>query len=104
GSLWSILRSAAKPCAPRGGRRASCRCRSGFPRTGSACASTSRRAGERPLPESISDRKRSHLELCLAEDVEYGAKTTLFEEVELIHDALPELAVDEVDVSTELLG
>jgi isopentenyl-diphosphate delta-isomerase len=56
------------------------------------------------LPESISDRKRSHLELCLAEDVEYGAKTTLFEEVELIHDALPELAVDEVDVSTELLG
>jgi isopentenyl-diphosphate delta-isomerase len=56
------------------------------------------------LADSISDRKRSHLELCEAEDVEYGGKTTLFEDVELIHDALPELAVDEVDVSTELLG
>ena len=32
------------------------------------------------------------------------AKTTLLEDVDLVHDALPELAVDEVDVGTELLG
>jgi isopentenyl-diphosphate delta-isomerase len=56
------------------------------------------------LAEAISDRKRSHLELCQAEEVEYTRKTTLFEEVDLVHDALPELAVDEVDVSTTLLG
>jgi isopentenyl-diphosphate delta-isomerase len=56
------------------------------------------------VPESISDRKRSHLELCRGAEVEYAEKTTLLEDVELVHDALPELAVDEVDVTTELLG
>jgi isopentenyl-diphosphate delta-isomerase len=56
------------------------------------------------LADTISDRKRSHLELCEAEAVEYAGKTTLLEDVDLVHDALPELAVDEVDVSTELLG
>jgi isopentenyl-diphosphate delta-isomerase len=56
------------------------------------------------LADSIGDRKRSHLELCEAEEVEYAGKTTLLEDVDLIHDALPELAVDEVDVSAELLG
>ncbi|HSV05351.1 MAG TPA: type 2 isopentenyl-diphosphate Delta-isomerase [Candidatus Binatus sp.] len=56
------------------------------------------------MPESISERKRSHLELCQAEEVEYSGKTTLFEEVDLVHDALPELAVDEIDVATQLLG
>lgn len=56
------------------------------------------------MAESISDRKRSHLELCLTEEVEYTGKTTLLEEVDLVHDALPELAADEVDVATELLG
>jgi isopentenyl-diphosphate delta-isomerase len=56
------------------------------------------------LPESISDRKRSHLDLCAAEAVEFVGKTTLLEEVDLVHDALPELAVDEVDVAATLLG
>src|SRR5262249_33293372 len=31
-------------------------------------------------------------------------KSTLLEEVDLVHDALPELAVDDVDVGTTLLG
>ena len=56
------------------------------------------------MAETISDRKRSHLELCETAPVEYAGKTTLFEEVELVHEALPELAVDEVDVGTTLLG
>ncbi|TMA98461.1 MAG: type 2 isopentenyl-diphosphate Delta-isomerase, partial [Deltaproteobacteria bacterium] len=56
------------------------------------------------MAETISDRKRSHLELCEAGEVEFAGKTTLLEEVDLVHDALPELAVDEVDVSTALLG
>lgn len=56
------------------------------------------------MAETISERKRSHLALCEAEAVEYAGKTTLLEDVELVHDALPELAVDEVDVSTDLLG
>ncbi|HJQ85098.1 MAG TPA: type 2 isopentenyl-diphosphate Delta-isomerase [Candidatus Binatia bacterium] len=56
------------------------------------------------MAESISDRKRSHLELCEAEGVEYAGKTTLLEDVDLVHDALPELAVDQVDVGATLLG
>jgi isopentenyl-diphosphate delta-isomerase len=53
---------------------------------------------------TISERKRSHLDHCATGPVEYTGKTTLLEEVELVHDALPELAVDEVDVATTLLG
>jgi isopentenyl-diphosphate delta-isomerase len=56
------------------------------------------------VAESISDRKRSHLELCEGEAVEFKGKTTLLEEVDLLHDALPELAVDEVAIDTTLLG
>jgi isopentenyl-diphosphate delta-isomerase len=56
------------------------------------------------VAETISDRKRSHLDVCEQAAVEYEGKTTLLEEVDLVHDALPDLAVDEVDVGTELLG
>jgi len=56
------------------------------------------------LAEPIPDRKRAHLDLCEQAEVEYARKTTLLEEVELVHDALPELALAEVDVSTGLLG
>jgi isopentenyl-diphosphate delta-isomerase len=59
---------------------------------------------ESRVAESISDRKRSHLELCEQGPVEYAGKTTLLEEVDLVHDALPELAVDEVDLAVEFLG
>jgi isopentenyl-diphosphate delta-isomerase len=56
------------------------------------------------LAEAIGERKRAHLDLCEQAEVEYARKTTLLEEVELVHDALPELALGEVDVSTTLLG
>jgi isopentenyl-diphosphate delta-isomerase len=36
--------------------------------------------------------------------VEFAHKTTLLEEVDLVHDALPELAVDEIEVGADLLG
>lgn len=53
---------------------------------------------------AIEERKESHLTLCAGEAVEYTGKTTLFEEVELIHDALPELSLDEIDLSETFLG
>ena len=56
------------------------------------------------MAEPISDRKRAHLDLCEQAEVEYARKTTLLEDVDLVHDALPELAVTEIDVSTSLLG
>lgn len=51
----------------------------------------------------IAERKLAHLDLCAREDVE-SAGTTLLEQVQLFHDALPELSFEEVDPSVELLG
>ena len=56
------------------------------------------------MTDTISERKRSHLDVCEQGPVEYTGKTTLLEEVDLVHDALPELAVDEVDVGVDFLG
>jgi isopentenyl-diphosphate delta-isomerase len=51
----------------------------------------------------LSERKLEHLSLCIGGDVE-GRRTTLLDEVHLLHDSLPELSLDEVDPSVELLG
>jgi len=57
-----------------------------------------------PRTPDIAARKDDHIQLCVSGDVGFRAKTTLFEEVELVHDALPELAVGEVDLTTRLVG
>lgn len=57
-----------------------------------------------PSSRLLRERKRSHLDLCENEQVEYSGKTTLFDDVELIHNALPELAFDEIDISVDFLG
>jgi isopentenyl-diphosphate delta-isomerase len=51
----------------------------------------------------IVRRKGEHLDLCATRDVE-SAGTTLLEEVRFLHEALPELSLDEVDPACELLG
>jgi isopentenyl-diphosphate Delta-isomerase len=51
----------------------------------------------------IAQRKADHIELCAKGDVGFHQKTTLFEDVELIHDALPELSFDALDTSVVLL-
>ncbi len=51
----------------------------------------------------IPRRKLEHLDLCIREDVE-ARRGTLLEDVQLLHEALPELAWHEVDPSLELLG
>ena len=51
----------------------------------------------------ISDRKLEHLLLCKNCNVEYRKKTG-FEEVELVHKALPEVNMGEIDLSVDLLG
>jgi len=51
----------------------------------------------------VGRRKLEHLELCIGGDVE-ARRGTLLDEVELLHEALPELAWAEVDCSVELLG
>jgi len=53
--------------------------------------------------KEINDRKRSHLALCASEDVEHHGHT-LLDDVHLLHDALPELSIDEIELATEVLG
>lgn len=53
---------------------------------------------------AIERRKRSHLDLCASADVEHLEKTTLFEEVEFLHDSLSEIDLAEVDLSVEFVG
>ncbi len=57
-----------------------------------------------PETADIGARKADHIALCVAEDVGFHGKTTLFEDVELVHDALPELALDEIDLSCSFAG
>ena len=52
----------------------------------------------------ISQRKSDHIALCASGEVEFRAKGTLLDQVQLVHDALPDRHVDEVDLSTLVLG
>jgi isopentenyl-diphosphate delta-isomerase len=52
----------------------------------------------------ISRRKDDHLDLATSGDVGFKQTTTLFECVRLVHDALPELSLDELDTSLEIMG
>jgi isopentenyl-diphosphate delta-isomerase len=49
-------------------------------------------------------RKADHLDLCATQDVGFRERTTLLEDVGLVHDALPELDANAIDTSTALLG
>lgn len=52
----------------------------------------------------IQTRKRKHLEVCLEGAVEYERLTTGFERYALSYSALPDLSLDEVDLTTSFLG
>ncbi len=55
-------------------------------------------------PGLLSDRKVDHLVLCRDEDVESKAHGTLLDDVQLLHNSLPELAVDDIDMSVSFVG
>jgi isopentenyl-diphosphate Delta-isomerase len=52
----------------------------------------------------IAERKVDHLDLATSGDVGFKHTTTLFECVRLVHDALPDLDLDAIDLSCTLLG
>ena len=52
----------------------------------------------------IVDRKRSHFDLCAQQEVEFRHKTTLLEDVELVHQPLTETALEGVDLGVTVLG
>ncbi len=45
-----------------------------------------------------------HLKICAEEDVEFQKITTLFEDVHLVHEALPELDLAEIETRTSFMG
>ncbi len=50
----------------------------------------------------ITERKDSHLAICAAEDVE--PNDPLFGDVSLVHQAIPDFAVENLDISTKFWG
>jgi isopentenyl-diphosphate delta-isomerase len=58
--------------------------------------------GDRPESE-IEQRKREHVELAAGDKVGAGSGAG-FDDVQLVHEALPETSVDAIDTSVDLLG
>jgi isopentenyl-diphosphate Delta-isomerase len=56
------------------------------------------------MSSTIGQRKADHLALCATDEVAFRHKTTLFEQVRFIHDALPDLDTSELDTSCSILG
>ncbi len=52
----------------------------------------------------IKQRKADHLDLCATDEVAFRKQTNLLECVRLMHQSLPEMHMDEIDSSVELLG
>ncbi|MBN1206118.1 MAG: type 2 isopentenyl-diphosphate Delta-isomerase [Myxococcaceae bacterium] len=54
--------------------------------------------------EITANRKDAHLDLCATGEVEPTQNSTLLECVRLVHCAMPEMAVEDVDLSTDFMG
>ena len=53
---------------------------------------------------TIGQRKADHLALCATDEIAFRGKTTLFEQVRFVHDALPDLDEAALDTSCTVLG
>ncbi|MFW9850843.1 MAG: type 2 isopentenyl-diphosphate Delta-isomerase [Candidatus Thorarchaeota archaeon] len=61
--------------------------------------------GSEELEEAVQTRRRKieHIEICLQENVQCN-QTTMFEDIRFIHNAMPEIDKDEIDLTTNFLG
>lgn len=55
------------------------------------------------MGQKLSERKDKHLDLCLNQDVEHQT-STLLDQVQLVHNALPELDLDDIRLERSILG
>lgn len=56
------------------------------------------------LSEETSDRKLDHINICLEEEIEGRYKTPGFEDIDFLHNAVPDTDLDGVDLGTSLFG
>jgi isopentenyl-diphosphate delta-isomerase len=56
------------------------------------------------MAEEISKRKKEHLQIVHNQEVNYREQTTGFENFHFVHNALPEIDLDEIATQTEFLG
>jgi len=56
------------------------------------------------VSKKIGERKSDHLEICLEENVQARHVTTGFEEIYLVHRALPEVERNKIDLSTKVFN
>lgn len=56
------------------------------------------------MHDDLEQRKSQHLDLAVNEEVEPAGSDSLLRCVRLVHDALPELRLEEVDLSTRFCG
>ncbi len=59
---------------------------------------------KQPSPRVTSSRKKQHVDITLTRNVGFATKTTGLEDVELVHNALPELNLSDIDTVAEFLG
>jgi len=52
------------------------------------------------LPKKIEERKDDHIQICLEENVQAWRTTTGFEDIFLVHKALPEIEREKINLST----
>jgi len=56
------------------------------------------------MDDRVGERKADHIEVCLKESVQAQKVTTGFEDVHLVHKALPEIERDKISLSTTVFG
>lgn len=59
---------------------------------------------ERPQDHGTASRKDEHIAIAEHEDVGFHRTGTLLDGVQLLHDSLPDLDIDQIDTSVEVLG
>jgi isopentenyl-diphosphate delta-isomerase len=60
--------------------------------------------GDEPRGQLTSKRKLDHIRICLTKDVQSLQKKNGFQDIELIHNAIPEIDLNDVKTETELFG